>query len=98
VGVTLYILLLIGVVGIGIYRVWQLKDPWLIKIMYAFLAEFVGIACMGYSNPVLGQFPTNTVVLISTILVATCYRWDSSQPKTELERYQYSEPTSYEAI
>lgn len=98
VGVTLYILLLIGVVGIGIYRVWQLKDPWLIKIMYAFLAEFVGIACMGYSNPVLGQFPTNTVVLISTILVATCYRWDRNQPKTELERYQFSEPTSYEAI
>ena len=77
VGVALYMLMLTGLAGIGVYRVWQLKDPWLIKVMYAFLAEFVGIAVMGYSNPVLGQFPTNSIVFISTLLVATCYRWDT---------------------
>jgi len=76
VGVQLYILMLMGLAGVGIYRVWQLKDPWLIKVMFGFLAEFVGIAIMGYSNPVLGQFPTNSVVFISTILIATCNRWD----------------------
>ncbi len=76
VGVTLYILMLVGLTGIGVYRVWQLKDPWLIKIMYAFLAEFVGIALMGYSNPVLGQFPTSSVIFISTLLITTCNRWD----------------------
>lgn len=77
VGVTLYILMLVGLVGIGVYRVWQLKDPWLVKVMYAFLAEFVGIACMGYSNPVMGQFPTNSVIFISTMLIVSCYRWDT---------------------
>ena len=76
VGLTIYILMLIGLVSIGVYRVWQLKDPWTIKIMYAFLAEFVGICLMAYSNPVLGQFPTINVVFISSLLVATCYRWD----------------------
>ncbi|AUD00511.1 O-antigen ligase family protein [Spirosoma pollinicola] len=78
VGVALYILMLMGFAGIGVYRVWQLKDPWLIKIMYGFLAEFVGIALMGYSNPVLGQFPTSSVIFISTMLVATCNRWDTA--------------------
>ncbi|MVM34793.1 O-antigen ligase domain-containing protein [Spirosoma sp. HMF4905] len=76
VGLTLYILMILGLVGLGVWRVWQLKDPWLIKIMYAFLAEFVGMAVMAYSNPVLGQFPTDTIIFISTMLIVTCYRWD----------------------
>ncbi|WP_046574656.1 O-antigen ligase family protein [Spirosoma radiotolerans] len=77
VGVALYIAMLVGLAGIGVYRVWQLKDPWMIKVMYAFLAEFVGMAIMGYSNPVLGQFPTSSIVFISTMLVASCNRWDT---------------------
>ncbi|GAB4025531.1 O-antigen ligase family protein [Spirosoma koreense] len=76
VGLTIYILMLIGLAGVGVYQVWRLKDPWLIKVMYAFLAEFVGLSLMAYSNPVLGQFPTTSVVFISTLLIATCYRWD----------------------
>lgn len=101
VGVTLYILMLLGLVGIGVYRVWQLKDPWLVKIMYAFLAEFVGIALMGYSNPVLGQFPTNSVVFISTLLVATCHRWDNTPAATTepVTPFTYSHnDNDYEAI
>ncbi|WP_248475229.1 O-antigen ligase family protein [Spirosoma liriopis] len=83
VGVTLYIMMLVGLVLVGIYQVWQLKDPWMVKIMYGFLAEFVGIALMGYSNPVLGQFPTNGVIYISTMLIATCYRWDTRSATSE---------------
>jgi hypothetical protein len=78
VGVWLYIIMLVGLMCLGVYQVWQLKDPWLSKVMYALLAEFVGIAVMGYSNPVLGQFPTNSVIFISTMLIVTCYRWDTT--------------------
>lgn len=92
VGVSLYILMLLGFVGIGIYRVWQLNDPWLVKVMYAFLAEFVGIALMGYSNPVLGQFPTNSVVFISTLLVATCYRWDTNTSDSTIHSITPAQP------
>ncbi|CAN5386455.1 O-antigen ligase family protein [soil metagenome] len=88
VGLTLYILMLLGLIGIGVYRVWQLKDPWVVKIMYAFLAEFVGIAIMGYSNPVLSQFPTTSVVFISTLLIATCYRWDVDPANSALSTEQ----------
>lgn len=84
VGVTLYLIMLVGLTGIGISRVWQLKDPWLSKVMYAFLAEFVGIAVMGYSNPVIGQFPTSGIIFISTMLVATCHRWDTATPDATL--------------
>ncbi|NDU95196.1 O-antigen ligase family protein [Spirosoma terrae] len=100
VGVTLYILILIGVVGIGIRRVWQLKDPWLIKIMYGFLAEFVGLAFMGYSNPVLGQFPTNCVIFISTMLVVSCYRWDTTPVKAEsvTKSHSLTAPDRYETV
>jgi len=80
VGLTLYLTMLVGIIILGIRQVWRLKDPWLVKVMYAFLAEFVGIAVMGYSNPVLGQFPTTCVVFISTVLFTTCSRWES--PRT----------------
>ncbi|WP_020606880.1 O-antigen ligase family protein [Spirosoma spitsbergense] len=100
VGLTLYLLMLAGLIGLGVYRVWQLKDPWLIKIMFAFLAEFVGIAVMGYSNPVLGQFPTDTIIFISTILVASCNRWDipSAQPSYNLSPYATLDVDRYGAI
>ena len=100
VGLTLYILMLLGLVSLGIYRVWQLKDPWLIKIMYAFLAEFVGIAVMGYSNPVLGQFPTNSIIFISTMLVASCHRWERPPSQTPAGASPYStlDANSYEAV
>ncbi|WP_420151910.1 O-antigen ligase family protein [Spirosoma sp.] len=90
VGLTLYIIILVSLAGIGVYRVWQLKDPWLIKIMYAFLAEFVGIAVMGYSNPVLAQFPTNSIIFISTMLITTCYRWDTNPTESEVKTEQNS--------
>ncbi|MFD2934552.1 O-antigen ligase family protein [Spirosoma flavum] len=92
VGVTLYILMLIGLVGIGVFRVWQLKDPWLVKVMYGFLAEFVGIALMGYSNPVLGQFPTSSVIFISSMLIATCNRWDTGSLTQNSVVDQHSSP------
>ena len=85
IGLTLYILMLLGLIGLGIRQVWQLKDPWLIKIMYAFLAEFVGLAVMGYSNPVLGQFPTDSLLFISTTLLLSSYRWDNQTDQQALE-------------
>ncbi|QIP13512.1 O-antigen ligase family protein [Spirosoma aureum] len=99
VGVALYILMLTGLAGVGVYQVWRLKDPWMIKVMYGFLAEFFGIAVMGYSNPVLGQFPTNSVVFISTILIATSYRWDTKPETSDSEIDQpLPAPLHYEAI
>ena len=98
VGVTLYILMLVGLVGIGVYRVWQLKDPWLVKVMYAFLAEFVGIACMGYSNPVLGQFPTNSIIFISTMLIVSCHRWDTKQTNVVAPEQPRIPRTAHETI
>jgi hypothetical protein len=84
VGLTLYLLMLAGIVGVGVYKLWQINDPWLFKIMIALLAEFIGIACMSYSNPTLGQFPTSTILYITSILFMTSERWDTPKPKPAL--------------
>ncbi len=76
VGLTLYLLMLTGITLVGTHNVWQLKDPWLQKVLIAFLAEFIGICLMSYSNPTLGQFPTSTVLFISCVLFTTGKRWD----------------------
>lgn len=76
VGVVLYLLMLASIIGYGTYKVWRLKDPWLTTVMLAFLAEFIGISVMSYSNPTLGQFPTSTILAITSVLFTTCNRWD----------------------
>lgn len=80
VGMVLYLLILAGIVGVGVYRVWQIRDPWLRKWLIALLAEFIGIAVMSYSNPTLGQFPTSTLLYITSILFTTGERWDVPRP------------------
>ena len=78
VGMIMYITMLIALISIGVYRVWHLKDPWLTSTMRGLVAVFVGIAVMGYSNPVLGQFPTSSMLFINALLITTCNRWDKS--------------------
>ena len=78
VGLTIYLLMLACIIGIGIYKVWQLKDPWLTTIMFTFLAEFIGICVMNYSNAILCQFPTSSLLGITSVLFTTCGRWDTA--------------------
>jgi putative inorganic carbon (HCO3(-)) transporter len=80
VGLGLYLFVLAGILIIGTRKIWQLNDPTLSTLMIALLAEFVGIAVVSYTNPILGQFPTSTIIFINTILITTCNRWDTSKP------------------
>ena len=83
VGLTLYLLMLFSLILIGTIKIWQLKDPWLTTIMIVLLAEFAGICVVSYTNPILGQFPTSSILFISSFLFTTCDRWDTpTVPKT----------------
>ncbi|RDB06566.1 O-antigen ligase family protein [Runella aurantiaca] len=78
VGMTLYVIILVSIIAFATWKVWQIKDPWLFKIMVTMLAELGGIAIMAYSNPVMGQFPTSGVIFISMAMLSTCHRWDTT--------------------
>ncbi|MCY7359914.1 MAG: O-antigen ligase family protein [Rudanella sp.] len=78
VGVSIYLLMLAGMILCGIYRLWQLKDPWVFTMMVVLLSEFIGIAVVSYSNPILGQFPTSTILYITSMLFSTANRWDTT--------------------
>jgi O-antigen ligase len=86
VGLTLYLLMLVGIMLIGIYKIWRLNDQTLVPLMIALLAEFIGIAVVSYTNPILGQFPTSTIIFINTILFTTCDRWDTLPSKLYANR------------
>ena len=77
VGLAIYLFMLTAIILLGLYKIWRLKDPWLIKVMIALIAEFIGITVVSYSNPIMGQYPTSTIVFITSILFTTCERWDS---------------------
>jgi hypothetical protein len=87
VGMTLYIIIIVALIGFGAYKVWCIKDPWLHKIMIAMLSEVGGIAVMAYSNPVIGQFPTSGIFYISIAMLTTCERWDT--PTTEIKNRKH---------
>jgi putative inorganic carbon (HCO3(-)) transporter len=86
VGLTLYLLMLVGIILIGIYKIWRLNDPGLTTLMIALLAELIGIAVVSYTNPILGQFPTSTIIFINSILFTTCNRWDTPKPLPYADR------------
>lgn len=77
VGVGIYLFMLAGMILCGIYRLWQIKDPWLFTMMVVLLSEFIGVAVVSYSNPILGQFPTSTILFITSMLFSTANRWET---------------------
>lgn len=95
VGVVIYLLILATLIGLGTYRVWHLKDPWLMTVMIALLAEFIGICVMSYSNATLGQFPTSTILGITSVLFTTCNRWDTNPDETARKPTVYTTNRAY---
>ncbi len=77
VGVSLYVAILLALIGIGAYKIWHLKNKRAVTLMIALLAQFVGVVLMAYSNTIMGQFPTSTLLFITTFLVTTCDRWET---------------------
>lgn len=77
VGVGIYLLMLAGIILCGTYRLWRIKDPWLFTMMVVLLSEFIGVAVVSYSNPILGQFPTSTILFITSMLFSTANRWET---------------------
>ncbi|WP_077132216.1 O-antigen ligase family protein [Spirosoma montaniterrae] len=98
VGVSIYILMLIGIVLLGVRAIWQLNDNWLRIVMIALLAEFVGMALTSYSNPILGQFPTSTTLYITSILFTTCKRWDTEPEELARPASRYANQQRYAPV
>ncbi|WP_421829949.1 O-antigen ligase domain-containing protein [Larkinella sp.] len=84
VGMVIYIAMVVFIVLLATLQIWKLKDPDLLVMMTALLAEFVGIVVMAYSNPVVGQFPTSSIIFINSIILTTCTRWDTKVEKPEV--------------
>ena len=84
VGLSLYLFVLAGIILTGIWRLWNIKDPWTTTLMLVLLAEFIGICVVSYSNPIIWQYPTSAMIYINSMLFASANRWDKkeeSKPK-----------------
>jgi putative inorganic carbon (hco3(-)) transporter len=77
VGLSIYLLMLLVFIGYGVLCVWQVRDDSLRLLLTIFIAEFIGICVMNYSNAILGQFPTSTLLAITSVLFTTPGRWDT---------------------
>lgn len=85
VGLSVYLFVLAGIILTGVWRLWHLKDPWTITLMLLLLSEFIGICVVSYSNPILGQFPTSTMLYINSMLFASANRWEGDSKRERMK-------------
>ena len=71
VGITMHLGMLLFFAGLGAYKTMQLKDPGLQSLLLSLLCGYVGVLVASYGNPVFGQFPTNSIMSISIVLICT---------------------------
>ncbi|GAB3639944.1 O-antigen ligase family protein [Spirosoma arcticum] len=71
VGLLLHIGSLLYFFGVGAYRTMRVSDPDLQSMLLALLCGYVGVLAASYGNPVFGQFPTNSIMSVSIVLLCT---------------------------
>jgi O-antigen ligase len=65
VGMVLYILMLLYIIGSGVYLILlRLKDPELRGIITAFVCALFGVSLAAYSLEIFGQFPNSILIYI----------------------------------
>ncbi|WP_339922124.1 O-antigen ligase family protein [uncultured Cyclobacterium sp.] len=65
VGLYLHIGILAFIAGMGLLKIWKVKDPRLRQKLLAIFGGYVGIAAASYGNPLLGQMPTGIILYMS---------------------------------
>lgn len=76
VGLVLHIIYLVIILLVGIFNVFQLKDPDIRQRMIALTCGYFGIALASYGNQILGQLPTGTIIYFSMAYMFLCTKWD----------------------
>lgn len=65
VGLYLHLAILAYIAGMGLLKIWKVKDPRLRQKLLALFGGYVGIAAASYGNPILGQMPTGIILYMS---------------------------------
>jgi O-antigen ligase len=76
VGLVLHIITLVLILLIGVFKVFQLKDPDIRQRMIALTCGYFGIVVASYGNQILGQMPTGTIIYFSMAYMFLCSNWD----------------------
>ena len=71
VGLSLHVGMLLFFVALGGYKTMRLTDPALQSIMLSLLCGYIGVLVASYGNPVFGQFPTNSIMSISIVVLCS---------------------------
>jgi O-antigen ligase len=71
VGLVLHVGTLLFFLVVGGYKTMRLTDPELQSLLLSLLCGYVGVLVASYGNPVFGQFPTNSIMSISIVLLCT---------------------------
>ena len=71
VGLVMHVGMLLFFMGLGAYKTMRLRDPVMQSLMLSLLCGYAGVIVASYGNPVFGQFPTNSIMSISIVLLCS---------------------------
>lgn len=83
VGLTIHLLTLLTILGVGLRTVWRLREPGLRSTLSGLYCGLVGIAFASYGNQVFGQIPTSTVLYMSIVFLALAPKLDQPVSRPE---------------
>lgn len=75
IGLTIHILVLVGIFAYSFFRVFKLEDPVFKQPLMALFAGTFGIAVASYGNQVIGQMPTNVFFYMSLAFIYLGSEW-----------------------
>ncbi|MEI6947123.1 O-antigen ligase family protein [Paraflavisolibacter sp. H34] len=80
VGFTIWLGIMLYIIGKAAGLVWRTRDPALRNQMMALCAGAFGLLVCSYGNEVMNQMPSVLVVAVSWALLWLCQRWDTPAP------------------
>jgi O-Antigen ligase len=84
IGLIFYCIIILTIIIIGAYKINKLRNRGFKMLMASLLGGFVGIFVASYGNPIVGQFPTNSIMYITIVLLFICDEIDSKLGTNEV--------------
>jgi len=82
VGLVIHLLVLLIILGYGVYKVYHLKDPTLHSIMSGLVSGYTGILLANYGNQLFGQMPTSGIAHMTMVFLVLCDQLEREKPKS----------------
>lgn len=86
VGLVIYGIIIFSIIIMGAIKINRIRNKSFKMLMASMLGGFVGIFVTSYANPIVGQFPTSSILYVTVVLLFICDEFDKKLNPNEYIR------------